>query len=129
MSESKKHYKPIPVFATEMEEILFWDQADFAEYFDFDHPTDIVFKRIQRRKKKMMSVRIEEDMQAELKAVAAEHGVPYQKLMREFIYEGLLKLRYRKAYEAHQAALKAKRAPKPAPKRSAGRRVKAAAVT
>jgi predicted DNA binding CopG/RHH family protein len=90
MSKVKEKHMPIPSFASEEEEIRFWDEHNPWEYFT--EPADIIV-RLKSRRKKMMSVRIEEDLQDELKAVAAEHGIPYQELMRELLRESLLRLR------------------------------------
>jgi predicted DNA binding CopG/RHH family protein len=88
-------YKQIPAFASEMEEILFWDEHDPLEYFS-PEPTDIIFK-LKSQRKKMVSVRIDEGLHEELKQVAAENGIPYQKLMRELLRQSLVRLRRAKA--------------------------------
>lgn len=89
MSQRRKEYKPIPVFASEEEEIAFWPTADLSEYFNLDEPTGIILKATNKRRKRMMCVRIDEELQNDLKAIAAEHDVPYQALMREILRHGV----------------------------------------
>lgn len=81
--------KTIPVFATEEDELRFWDEHDPSEYFT--EPADIIVK-LKSQRKKMVSVRIDEALHEELKSVAKSHGVPYQRLMRELLRQSLRRL-------------------------------------
>ena len=81
--------KPLPSFTSEEEERLFWDDHDPSEYFT--DPADVIV-RLKSEKKRMVSVRIDEALHEELKAVAARHGLPYQRLMRELLRESLASL-------------------------------------
>lgn len=81
--------KTVPVFATEEDELRFWDEHDPSEYFT--EPADIIVK-LKSQRKKMVSVRIDEALHEELKSVAESHGVPYQRLMRELLRQSLRRL-------------------------------------
>lgn len=103
MDQPKKQYKQIPVSASEEEELAFWDAADVSEYFNLDEPTGIILKATNKRRKRMMCVRIDEELQNELKAIAAEHDVPYQALMREILRYGVQAFRKAKQTTAAPA--------------------------
>jgi predicted DNA binding CopG/RHH family protein len=79
----------IPTFASEDEERRFWDEHDPSLYFT--EPADVIV-RLKSARKKMISVRIDEALYDQLKAVAAEHGLPYQRLMRELLRQSLTNL-------------------------------------
>lgn len=49
--------------------------------------------RLKGARRKPTSIALEEDMIQELKAVAADKGIPYQVLMRLLIADGLKKLK------------------------------------
>lgn len=81
--------KPIPEFTSEDQERAFWDDHDPSQYFT--DPADVIVK-LKSERKRMVSVRIDEALYDELKAVAAEHGLPYQRLMRELLRQALTTL-------------------------------------
>jgi len=87
----------IPTFACEEEERRFWDKHDPSRYFT--EPADVIV-RLKSARKKMVSVRIDEALYTELKAVATEHGLPYQRLMRELLREALRSLARKEARDA-----------------------------
>ncbi len=76
-------------FTTEDDERRFWDEHDPSEYFT--EPADLIVQ-LKSARKRMVSVRIDEALHDELKAVAAEHGLPYQRLMRELLRQALTNL-------------------------------------
>jgi len=80
---------PVPTFGSEEEERLYWDDHDPSEYFV--EPADVIV-RLKSRKKRMVSVRIDEALYQELRSVAARHGLPYQRLMRELLRQSLANL-------------------------------------
>ena len=88
----------MPVFANEDEERLFWDEHDPLEYFT--EPADVIV-RLKSARKKMVSVRIDEALHDELKAVAARHGLPSQRLMRELLRQALANLAQREGRQVH----------------------------
>ena len=87
-----KEAKPLPQFESEEEELLFWDEHHPADFFT--EPADVTIK-LKRSRKKMVSVRIDEDLQSDLKELAAKHGVPYQRLMRELLRHAVANLKRR----------------------------------
>jgi len=82
---------PLPHFKSEEEELAFWDEHSPADYFT-ERADDIIIE-LQRDRKKMVSVRIEEELQDDLKRIAGQHGIPYQRLMRELIRRGVAELK------------------------------------
>jgi len=79
----------MPDFADEAEERAYWDAHDPSEYFT--EPSDLIVQ-LKSQRKKMVSVRLDEALHDELKAVAARHGLPYQRLMRELLRQALANL-------------------------------------
>jgi predicted DNA binding CopG/RHH family protein len=79
----------IPTFSSEDEERRFWDEHDPSLYFT--EPSDVIV-RLKSARKKMISVRIDEALYDQLKVVAAQHGLPYQRLMRELLRQSLTNL-------------------------------------
>jgi len=91
----KREPPPLPDFKSEEEELAFWDEHSPADYFT-ERADDIIIE-LQRDRKKMVSVRIEEELQDDLKQIAGKHGIPYQRLMRELIRRGVAELKSRDA--------------------------------
>jgi len=83
--------KAIPRFSSEEEELRFWDEHDPSEYFT--EAVDDLVVRLKRRPKRAVTVRLDEELLAELKSTANEHGIPYQRLMRELLRESLRALK------------------------------------
>ena len=81
--------KTLPAFTDEDQERRFWDEHDPSEYFT--EPADLIVQ-LKSAKKRMVSVRIDEALHDELKAVADSHGLPYQRLMRELLRQALTNL-------------------------------------
>ena len=81
--------KPIPEFESEEEELRFWDEHDPYDYFT--EPVEVIVD-LKAQRKKMISVRIDNALHRELKAVAEAHGIPYQRLMRELLRQSLRNL-------------------------------------
>lgn len=84
-----RQHTTLPAFASEEEERKFWDEHDPSEYFT--EPADLIV-RLKAARKKMVSVRIDQELHDDLKAVAARHGLPYQRLMRELLRQALKNL-------------------------------------
>lgn len=87
--KKQRQAKTPPAFANEDQERCFWDEHDPSEYFT--EPADVIVK-LKSARKRMVSVRIDEALHDELKAVAAAHGLPYQRLMRELLRQALANL-------------------------------------
>ena len=105
--------RAVPRFASEEEELRFWDENDPSDFIE--GPGDLII-RLKRRPKKQITIRIDEPLYDELRSVADENGVPYQRLMRELLRQSLAALR------AERRRKGARRAAKATPQRlSAGR--------
>jgi hypothetical protein len=103
----------LPKFASDEEERRFWDEHNPVDWIE--GPGDLII-RLKRRPKKQITIRIDEPLYDELRSVAEENGVPYQRLMRELLRQSLAALR------AERRRKGARRAAKATPQRlSAGR--------
>jgi len=97
MDEPKKEYKEIPVFASEEEEIAFWDAANIEDYFDLDHPTGIRLRATNKPRRRRLTVALDERLQREIRAVVGEYDEPFHPFMREILYRGIRGLREARA--------------------------------
>lgn len=86
MSTAKK--KVLPTFKSEAEELEFWDTHSPADWIE--GPSDLII-RLKKRPKKTVTMRMDQRLYDRLREVAAEHDVPYQRLMQELVREGLRK--------------------------------------
>jgi predicted DNA binding CopG/RHH family protein len=84
--------KTIPHFASEAEELEFWDTHDIEDY-DAGPADDIVWDLRRPAPKQRINLRLEPELIEELKAAAQEVGMPYQALTRGLIRRGLQSLR------------------------------------
>ena len=78
--------KLLPHFESEQEELEFWDTHDFADYLE--GPADVIL-RLKKRPKKTVTMRMDQSVYDRVREVAAQHDVPYQRLIQEFVREGL----------------------------------------
>jgi predicted DNA binding CopG/RHH family protein len=93
----KKGPKRLPKFKTPEEEIRFFETHDMAPYWDQLEDVDEVLelapaleRRIRERmKKRMVAIRLEEWQLHRAKEIARQKRVPYQRLLREWISQGL----------------------------------------
>ena len=76
----------LPTFESEEEELRFWDEHHPADYIE--GPADVIV-RLKRRPKKLVTLRLDEELYDDLRATALRHGLPYQRLMRELIRQSL----------------------------------------
>jgi hypothetical protein len=81
-----KPKRVLPDFKSEAEEIEFWDTHSPADWIE--GPSDLII-RLKKRPKKTVTMRMDQSLYDRLRAVAAEHDVPYQRLIQEFVREGL----------------------------------------
>ena len=81
-----KAAKVLPDFKSEAEEIEFWDTHSPADYIE--GPGDLII-RLKKRPKKTVTMRMDESVYNRVREVAAAHDVPYQRLIQEFVREGL----------------------------------------
>jgi predicted DNA binding CopG/RHH family protein len=83
----------LPAFRTDEEERAFWETHNPGDYVASTQPAQVqVSRRIRERvreRKQNLTLRMEPSRVQEIKAVAEERGVPYQTLMRMWIFERL----------------------------------------
>ena len=84
----KKQLKPIPDFANEQEERLFWETHDSADYVDWKKAESVVLPNL-RPTTKTMSLRLPQHLLDSLKAAAHSRDVPYQSLIKVWLQEKL----------------------------------------
>lgn len=79
----------LPKFKSEDEELEFLDKIDITEYFE---PSD--FKRVAfpnlKQTKRLISIRLPDDLINEVKQEAKKQDVPYQMLISQYIRQGLV---------------------------------------
>jgi len=78
----------IPEFASEQEESEFWDTHSATDYWDETTPVDIQFRDVRPRKD-LISLRLDAETIARLKAIAHGRGIGYQTLIRMWLLERL----------------------------------------
>ncbi len=78
----------LPKFKNEDEEVKFWDKIDLTEYFepsDFKH---VAFPNLKRTKR-LISIRLPEELISKVKEKASKLEMPYQSLIRQYIQQGI----------------------------------------
>lgn len=90
----KKQNKKIPKFKNEDEERDFWAKNDTLEYFDWTHAQKVVFPDLKQTTK-AISIRLPESMIDELKVLANKRDVPYQSLIKIFLFDKIQEEEYR----------------------------------
>jgi predicted DNA binding CopG/RHH family protein len=78
--------KPIPEFASEEEERVFWDTHDSTDFLDWSQAKPAIFPHL-RPSTKTISLRLPESMLNELRVLANKRDVPYQSLIKIFLQE------------------------------------------
>lgn len=76
--------KRIPKFKNEDEERAFWSTHSPLDYFNADNVQKASFPKL-KPSLKSISIRLPEDMLAELKILANKKDVPYQSLAKVFL--------------------------------------------
>ena len=84
----KKQLKPIPDFANEQEERLFWETHDSADYVDWKKAESAVLPNL-RPTTKTISLRLPQHLLDSIKAAAHSRDVPYQSLIKVWLQEKL----------------------------------------
>jgi predicted DNA binding CopG/RHH family protein len=80
----KKRNKGMPKFKNEDEEREFWATRSPLDYFDTRNFTRASFPKL-KPSLKSISIRLPEDMLAELKILANKKDVPYQSLAKIYL--------------------------------------------
>jgi len=86
-----KKLRKIPKFKTEKEERLFWQKANSLEYVDWSKAQRWIFPNLKLTSVPI-TMRIPESLLDRVKVRAHQRDIPYQTLMKQFIYEGMAAL-------------------------------------
>ena len=81
----------VPKFENEAEEAKFWANLDLSEYFEpSDFKRGAVFPSLKRTKR-LISIRLPEQLLMRVKDKAHELHTPYQNLIQQYIQQGVEK--------------------------------------
>ena len=80
--------KKIPKFKTEKGERLFWQKVDSTEYVDWSKAEKWVFPNL-KLSSTPITIRIPDSLLNRVKMKAHQKDMPYQTLVKQFIYQGL----------------------------------------
>ena len=84
--------KPIPTFKSEEEEAEYWETHSITDHLDeLEEDTEPIEISVTHRKKRPINIRIEEDVLLAIKDIAEELRLPYQTLIRTWLFEKLRK--------------------------------------
>jgi predicted DNA binding CopG/RHH family protein len=97
-----KKLKPIPRFESEDDEREFWATHSTADYIDWGRARRVRFPDLERSTK-TISLRLPESLLADLRALADQRDVPYQSLLKTFLYE-----RVREEHRAEAEAVRSR---------------------
>jgi predicted DNA binding CopG/RHH family protein len=79
----------LPKFKTEDEERDFWDKIDITEYFEpSDFKRGVVFPSLKQTKR-LISIRLPEQLIVKVKDKANKLHIPYQSLIQQYIQQGV----------------------------------------
>jgi predicted DNA binding CopG/RHH family protein len=79
----------VPKFQSEEEEAEFWANLNLSEYFEpADFKRGVVFPSLKRTKR-LISLRLPEQLILEVKDKANKLHVPYQHLIQQYIQNGV----------------------------------------
>lgn len=79
----------LPKFKNEEEEMEFWDKIDITEYFEpSDFKRGVMFPNLKRTKR-LISIRLPEDLISKVKEKALKLDMPYQSLIRQYIQQAV----------------------------------------
>ena len=82
----KNTLRDIPTFENDEEEREFWATHDSTEYVDWDKASPIYLPKL-KPSTKSISLRLPEMMLDKLRLIAHKRDVPYQSLIKVFLYE------------------------------------------
>ncbi len=80
--------KRIPKFKNEKEEKEFWQKADSTKYVDYSKLERWIFPNLKLTSKPI-TIRIPESIIEKVKIKANKADMPYQTLIKQYIYKGL----------------------------------------
>jgi predicted DNA binding CopG/RHH family protein len=81
-----KRLKPIPEFANETAERLFWEKNDSTAYLDWKQGQRAVFPNL-KPSTQTISLRLPQHLLDSIKAAANARDVPYQSLIKVWLQE------------------------------------------
>jgi len=82
--------KQLPKFASREAERRFWETHDPFDYVE--GPAEVIV-RLRHRPTRSVTMRMDEELLRDLKAVAQQHEVPYQRLARELLRKSVADLK------------------------------------
>lgn len=83
-----KKLKRIPKFKTEKEERIWWQTHSSIDYVDWDKAERWIFPNL-KLSSTPITIRIPDSILYRVKLKAHQRDIPYQTLMKQFIYQGL----------------------------------------
>ena len=83
-----KQKRKIPKHASEDAERKYWSEEDSTDHIDWDKSERLVLPNL-KPSLKTISLRLPENMLAQLKLLANKRDVPYQSLLKMFLSERL----------------------------------------
>lgn len=79
----------VPKFKSEAEEAEFWTNLNLMEYFEpADFKKGVIFPNL-KRSKRLISIRLPEELISKVKEKADKLDVPYQSLIRRYVQQGV----------------------------------------
>jgi len=78
--------KKIPEFKSEDEEREFWSTHNSTDYIDWNKAKRVTFPNL-KPSTKTISIRLPETLLSNIKFLANKRDVPYQSLIKMFLYE------------------------------------------
>lgn len=85
-----KKLKKIPKFKSEKEEREFWQTHDSTGYVDWNKAERVSFPNLKLTSKPV-TIRLPQSLIDRLKIKAHKRDVPYQSLIKEILYRGLVR--------------------------------------
>lgn len=80
--------KKVPKFKSEKGEREFWWKVDSTKYVDYSKPEKWVFPNLKLTSTPI-TIRVPENLLNRVKMRAHQRDIPYQTLIKQFIYSGL----------------------------------------
>lgn len=79
----------VPKFKNESEEATFWANLNLSEYFEpSDFKRGVMFPNLKKTKR-LISIRLPEELISKVKQKSSKLDVPYQSLIRQYIQQGV----------------------------------------
>jgi len=86
----KKKLKSIPYFNSEEKEREFWQTHDSTEYVDYSNARRVSFPNLKLTSRPI-TIRLPESLIERVKIRGHKMDVPYQSLIKKFIFDGIAK--------------------------------------